>query len=676
MANRPQGGNACSFHSRCLRQPAMAQKKYDPGASDTEIKLGQTMPYSGPLSGFITLAKAEIAYFQMINDQGGVNGRKINMISLDDGFSPPKTVEQTRRLVEQDQVLAISGSLGTSTNAAVQKYLNGKKMPQLFLATGASRWNDPKNFPYTMTLTPIYQAEARIYATYMLKEVKDPKVAVLYQNDDFGKDFLKGFRDRLGDKANSIIVREVSYEVTDATVDSQIIDLASTKANVFLNITTPKFAVQAIRKAHELGWKPLQFIDNPAASIGIVMRPAGIEASKGIVSAAFVKDPTDPQYKDDPEFLAWVAWMKKYYPAGSLEDPQNVVGYIQAQAMVQVLKQCGDTSRARTSCAGRQPQELPSRHAAQGHQHEHQPDRLPADGGDGAAALQRRALRGVRRASERPTELNERRQELRQMAKRKSINYPGFKHENPIPNASRIGNILMSSIISGRDPQTSQMPPELDAQVTNIFKQIKLCVEAAGGTVDDIIKVNFWMKDPATGRKALNGEWSTMFPGSRVAAGASHAGAAGERGQPRDLRLHGGDRRLSTGRILQCRRPLERASGSLMIWRSDARGTTSMSGRWRSALRANAPEIRRSATAEPTNVCGSDGGGCPCWRSRFSTQAARRLRELPPGRRAVELLQQALVVIGVLVAGAAAEARRGRRRPPPARCGWAGASRR
>src|SRR5271154_3140348 len=303
---------------------AFAQKKYDPGASDTEIKLGQTMPYSGPLSGFITLAKAEIAYFAMINDQGGVNGRKITMISLDDGFSPPKTVEQTRRLVEQDQVLAISGSLGTATNASGQKYLNTKKVPQLFLATGASRWNDPENFPYTMTLTPIYQAEARIYAAYMLKEVKDPKVAVLYQNDDFGKDFLKGFRDRLGTAASAIIV------------------LASTKANVFLNISTPKFAVQAIRKAHELGWKPLQFIDNPAASIGIVMRPAGIEASKGIVSAAFVKDPTDPQYQDDPEFLTWVAWMKKYYPAGSLEDPQNVVGYVQAQTMVQVLKQCGD----------------------------------------------------------------------------------------------------------------------------------------------------------------------------------------------------------------------------------------------------------------------------------------------------------------------------------------------
>jgi len=326
-----------------LSLPATAQKKYDPGASDTEIKLGQTMPYSGPLSGFITLAKAEIAYFDMINAQGGVNGRKIRMISLDDGFSPPKTVELTRQLVESDQVLAISGSLGTSTNAAVQKYLNAKHVPQLFLATGASRWADPEHFPYTMTLTPIYQAEARIYAAYVLKQVPNPKVAVLYQNDDFGKDFLKGFRDRLGDKAASVVARAVSYEVTDPTVDSQIIDLASTKANVFLNITTPKFAVQAIRKAHELGWKPLQFVDNPSASINIVMRPAGIEASTGVMSAAFVKDPTDPQYKDDPEFQAWVAWMKKYYPAGSLDDPQNVVGYVQAQAMVQVLKQCGDT---------------------------------------------------------------------------------------------------------------------------------------------------------------------------------------------------------------------------------------------------------------------------------------------------------------------------------------------
>ena len=325
-----------------LAAPALAQKRYDPGASDSEIKLGQTMPYSGPLSGFITLAKAELAYFAMVNEQGGVNGRKISMVSLDDGYSPPKTVEQTRKLVEEDQVLALSGSLGTPTNAAVQKYLNQKKVPQLFLASGASRWNDPQHFPYTMTLTPIYQAEASIYATYVLQNVADPKVAVLYQNDDFGKDFLKGFSDRLGDRAKAVVTRAVSYEVTDATVDSQIIDLVSTRANVFLNISTPKFAVQAIRKAHELGWKPMQFIDNPAASIGIVMRPAGIDAAKGVISAAFVKDPTDPQYKGDAEFQAWVAWMKKYYPAGSREDPQNVVGYVQAQTMVQVLKQCGD----------------------------------------------------------------------------------------------------------------------------------------------------------------------------------------------------------------------------------------------------------------------------------------------------------------------------------------------
>ena len=322
--------------------PAAAQKKYDPGASDTEIKLGQTMAYSGPLSVFATLAKAEIAYFRMVNERGGVNGRKINMISLDDGFSPPKTVELTRKLVESDEVLAIVGTLGTSTNAAIQKYLNQKKIPQLFMATGATRWDDPKNFPWTMTLQPNYQAEARIYASYVLKQIPDARVAVLYQNDDFGKDFLKGFRDRLGDKAASMIVREASYEVTDPTIDSQIIDLAGSRANVFLNITVPKFAVQAIRKASELGWRPTQFIDNPAASVGNVMRPAGVAASKDIISAAFVKDPTDPQFRTDPEFLAWVAWMKKYFPDGSLDDPQNVVGYIQAQTVVQVLLQCGD----------------------------------------------------------------------------------------------------------------------------------------------------------------------------------------------------------------------------------------------------------------------------------------------------------------------------------------------
>jgi ABC-type branched-subunit amino acid transport system substrate-binding protein len=268
------------FSLALLAAPAMAQKKYDPGASDSEIKLGQTMPYSGPLSGFITLAKAEIAYFQMVNDQGGVNGRKINMVSLDDGFSPPKTVEQTRR---PDRAGPGVGDLRVARHIDQRGH---PEVPQHQEDTAAlpgvrrQPLERSRELPLHDDADADLQAEARIYATYMLKEVKDPKVAVLYQNDDFGKDFLKGFRDRLGDKASSIIVREVSYEVTDATVDSQIIDLASTRANVFLNITTPKFAVQAIRKAHELGWKPLQFIDNPAASIGIVMRPAGIEASK------------------------------------------------------------------------------------------------------------------------------------------------------------------------------------------------------------------------------------------------------------------------------------------------------------------------------------------------------------------------------------------------------------
>ena len=322
--------------------PGLAQKKYDTGASDTEIKLGQTMPYSGPLSAFGTLGRAEAAYYKSIDDQGGVNGRKIQLISMDDGFSPPKTVEQTRKLVEEEGVLAIVGSLGTATNAAVQKYLNTKKIPQLFLASGATRWADPQHFPWTMTFTWTYQAEARVYASYVLKHIPDAKIAILYQNDDFGKDFLKGFHQRFGDKAASLIVKEVSYEVTDATVDSQMVELAGTHANVFFNITTPKFAAQAIRKAYDLDWHPTQFIDNPAASVGTVMKPAGAEKAKGIFSTGFVKDPTDPQFQNDADFKEWLVWMKKYFPEGSLEDPQNAVGYAEAQTMVQVLKQCGD----------------------------------------------------------------------------------------------------------------------------------------------------------------------------------------------------------------------------------------------------------------------------------------------------------------------------------------------
>jgi branched-chain amino acid transport system substrate-binding protein len=325
-----------------LAGPAWSEKKYDPGASDSEIKLGQTMPYSGPLSAFATLGRAEMAYYRMVNDRGGVNGRKITMLSVDDGFSPPKTVEQTRKLVEEDGVLAIVGSLGTATNGAIRKYLNDRKIPQLFLASGASKWADPQNFPWTMTFTWTYKAEARVYASYVLQHIPDAKVAVLYQDDDFGKDFIAGFRERFGAKADTMIVKAVSYEVTDPTADSQVIDLAASGANVFFNITTPKFAAQSIRKAYDIGWKPTQFIDNPAASVGAVMKPAGAEKAKGIISTGFVKDPTDPQFRNDADFKDWLAWMKQYFPDGSLEDPQNAVGYTEAQTMVQVLTQCGD----------------------------------------------------------------------------------------------------------------------------------------------------------------------------------------------------------------------------------------------------------------------------------------------------------------------------------------------
>ena len=333
---------AAALCALALTCPVMGETRYGPGVSDTEIKLGQTMPYSGPLSAFGTLGRAEAAYYRMINDQGGVNGRKIVLLSLDDGFSPPKTVEQTRKLVEEENVAALSGSLGTATNAAVQKYLNNKKIPQLFLASGATRWADPAHFPWTMTFTWTYQAEARVYASYILAHMPNAHIAVLYQNDDFGKDFLKGLHDRLGAKAPAMIVKELSYEVTDATVDSQMVDLAATHAEVFVNISTPKFAAMSIRKAFDLDWHPAQFLDNPAASVGAVLRPAGLEKAKGIMSTGFVKDPTDPQFRNDPDFKEWLAWMAKYFPDGSLEDPQNAVGYAQAQTMVQVLKQCGD----------------------------------------------------------------------------------------------------------------------------------------------------------------------------------------------------------------------------------------------------------------------------------------------------------------------------------------------
>jgi branched-chain amino acid transport system substrate-binding protein len=321
--------------------PAIAQKKYDTGATDSEIKIGQTMPYSGPASAYGTIGKVEAAYFKKINDEGGINGRKINLITLDDGYSPPKTVEMTRRLVEQDEVLLVFQSLGTAHNSAVQKYLNTKKVPQLFIATGATRWNDPQGNPWTMGWQPNYQTETTIYAKHILKEKPNAKIGVLYQNDDYGKDYLKGLKDGLGDKAK-MIVAEVSYEVSDPTIDSQIVQLQGSGADVLVNITTPKFAAQAIRKAYDIGWKPLHYLNNVSIAVGSVLTPAGLDKSVGLISTAYFKDPTDTQWASDASIAEWTAFMKKYYPDGSLIDATNVYGYTVAQTMVQVLKQCGD----------------------------------------------------------------------------------------------------------------------------------------------------------------------------------------------------------------------------------------------------------------------------------------------------------------------------------------------
>jgi len=320
---------------------ALAQKKYDTGATDTEIKIGNTMPYSGPASAYGTIGKAAAAYFKKINDEGGINGRKINFISVDDGYSPPKTVEMARRLVEQDQVLFIWGPLGTPSNTAIQKYMNAKKVPQLFVYTGATKWNDPKNFPWTMGWQPNYQTEGTIYAKHILQTKPDAKIAVLYQNDDYGKDYLKGFEDGLGAKA-SMIIAKASYETSDPTVDSQIVQLQGSGANVFFNITTPKFAAQAIRKAYDIGWKPVQYLNNVSASIASVLNPAGLEKSVGIITTSYLKDQADPTYKDDKGMNAWRAFMAKYYPEGNVGDSGNVSGYGNAQTLVQVLKQCGD----------------------------------------------------------------------------------------------------------------------------------------------------------------------------------------------------------------------------------------------------------------------------------------------------------------------------------------------
>jgi ABC-type branched-subunit amino acid transport system substrate-binding protein len=321
---------------------AWAQKKYDPGASDTEIKIGNIMPYSGPASAYGTIGKTEAAYIKKINDEGGINGRKINFISLDDGYSPPKTVEDARRLVEQEQVLFIFSSLGTPPNTAIHKYMNAKKVPQLFVATGASKWNDPQHFNWTMGWQPNYQTEAGIYAKHILQTTPNAKIAVLYQNDDYGKDYLEGFEKGLGAKAKTMIVAKASYETSDPTVDSQIVQLQASGANVFFNITTPKFAAQAIRKAYDIGWKPIQYLNNVSASIGSVLTPAGLDKSTGVISIQYLKDSLDPAWKDDKGMKDWYAFMAKYYPEGNVKDGSNVVGYGLAQTLVQVLKQCGD----------------------------------------------------------------------------------------------------------------------------------------------------------------------------------------------------------------------------------------------------------------------------------------------------------------------------------------------
>jgi len=321
---------------------ALAQKKYDTGATDTEIKIGNIMPYSGPASAYGVIGKTEQAYFNKINAEGGINGRKINFISYDDAYSPPKTVEQARKLVESDEVLFIFNSLGTPPNSAIQKYMNTKKVPQLFVATGATKWNDPKEFPWTMGWQPNYQSESRIYAKYILKNMPDAKIAVLYQNDDYGKDYVKGLKDGLGAKAASMIVAEESYETTEPTVDSHIVKLKSTGADVFFNVTTPKFAAQAIKKNAEIEWKPLHFLNNVSASIGSVIKPAGFDASQNIISSAYLKDTSDPQWKNDAGMKAFDEFLTKYFPEGNRVDASVMYGYTVAQGLVHVLKACGD----------------------------------------------------------------------------------------------------------------------------------------------------------------------------------------------------------------------------------------------------------------------------------------------------------------------------------------------
>ena len=342
MNIKPLALSILGLAALALSSQTLAQKKYDPGASDKEIVIGGISPYSGPLSAYGAIGKAISAYMDKVNAEGGINGRKIKFISLDDGYNPAKTVEQTRKLVEQEEVLLLFNTLGTPPNTAIHKYMNDKKVPQLFVATGATKWGDPKNFPWTMGWQPNYQSESKVFAAHILETKPNAKIAILYQNDDYGKDYLKGFEDGLGDKAKTMIVSKITYEFTDPTVDSQMVTLKASGADTFFNITTPKFAAQAIKKAAEIGWKPTHYLNSVSASVGSVMTPAGLENGVGIITASYIKDPTDPQFQKGKEWDDWLDWMKKYNTTGDLKDVNAVYGYTVAQGLVQVLKQAGD----------------------------------------------------------------------------------------------------------------------------------------------------------------------------------------------------------------------------------------------------------------------------------------------------------------------------------------------
>ena len=322
--------------------PASAQKKYDTGATDTEIKIGQTVPFSGPASAYAGIGKTQAAYLKMINEQGGINGRKLNLIQYDDAYSPQKAVEQVRKLVEGDEVLFTFQIIGTPSNAAVQKYLNAKKVPQLLASTGASRFSDPQNAPWTIAYNPNYQSEARIYAKYILKNHPDAKIGILFQNDDLGRDYVTGLKAGLGDKAATMIVGETSYELSDPTIDSQIVKLKSLGADLLYDASTPKFAAQAIKKVADLGWKPIHILDINASPVSATLKPAGLEISKDIISTNYGKDPGDPQWKDDAGLKAYFAFMDKYYPEGDKLNTVNIYGYSTAELLVHILRQCGD----------------------------------------------------------------------------------------------------------------------------------------------------------------------------------------------------------------------------------------------------------------------------------------------------------------------------------------------